>query len=86
MQSPDKKNQPGKTTGKQRKGKTTKELSQEHLKDENHEITEEDFKNVLLSTDNPEVRHERLEIKDEKDRPKDEDKDPDIVTPWDVIK
>jgi hypothetical protein len=30
--------------------------------------------------------HEPLVIRDAEGRPKDEDKDADIVTPWDVIK
>jgi hypothetical protein len=68
-------------------GKTPKEIMDNHLKDKNHVISEEDFKNLDISIDiSNDSSHEPLVIRDAEGRPKDEDKDADIVTPWDVIK
>lgn len=67
--------------------KTPKEIMDKHLKDKNHVISEEDFKNLDISVDvSNDSSHEPLQIKEGKGRPKDEDKDPDTVTPWDIIK
>jgi hypothetical protein len=71
-----------------KKRKTPKEVMSEHIADEDHVITEEEFKNLATGSDmeiEKDTAHEPLEIDDKKDRPKDEDKDPKIVTPWDVI-
>lgn len=71
-----------------KKRKTPKEVMSEHIADEDHVITEEEFKNLATGSDmevEKDTAHEPLEIEDKKDRPKDEDKDPKIVTPWDVI-
>jgi hypothetical protein len=69
------------------KGETPKEIMDKHLKDKNHVISEEDFKNLDISIDiSNDSSHEPLVIRDAEGRPKDEDKDADIVTPWDVIK
>jgi hypothetical protein len=70
------------------KRKTPKEVMNQHIKDEKDVITEEEFKNVVVGTDmevEKDTAHEPLEIEENKHRPKDEDKDPKIVTPWDVI-
>lgn len=86
MQKNDKKG-PAKSTAKPRsKQKTTKELTREHIQKEDHKITDEDFKNVVLGEDLPEDRKEPLDLPNTDDRPHDEDKDHKIATPWDVIK
>ena len=70
-----------------KKGKTTKELMERHLKNKNDVITEDEFKNLNLETDvDAQTAHEPLEIKPDQDRPHDKDKDHTIKTPWDVIK
>ena len=67
-------------------GKTPKELMRKHIQDKNDVITEEDFKNLNISIDvSNDTMHQVLEIPDDNERPKDEDKDPVVVTPWDVI-
>ncbi|OSZ77536.1 hypothetical protein CAP36_14245 [Chitinophagaceae bacterium IBVUCB2] len=71
-------------TGK--KGKTAKELMTRHISDEDAVITDEDFKNLNIDVDiTSDVAHHPLNISDDKERPKDEDKDPKVKTPWDVI-
>ncbi len=68
-------------------GKTPKEIMDKHLHDKNHVISDEDFRNLDTSIDiSNDSSHERLVISDSTGRPKDEDKDPEIVTPWDVLK
>lgn len=75
---------PRKTTVK---GKTTKQVMTKHIQDENDVITDEDFKNLNLELDiTKDTAHELLEITDDSERPKDEDKDPKVMTPWDVLK
>jgi len=64
------------------KGKTPKQVVRKHIQDKNDVITEDDFKNLDISNDTAE---EVLEIPDDKKRPKDEDKDPEMITPWDII-
>jgi hypothetical protein len=83
---------PGKETDNQipqksgKKGKTPKQVVRKHIRDKNDVISEEDFKNLDISVDiSNDTANEVLEIPDDKKRPKDEDKDPKIVTPWDVI-
>jgi hypothetical protein len=67
-------------------GKTPKELMRKHIQDKNDVITEDDFKNLNISIDiSSDIAHSVLEIPDDNERPKDEDKDPAVVTPWDVI-
>ena len=69
-----------------KKGKTPKQVVRKHIRDKNDVISEEDFKNLDISVDiSNDTAHEALEIRDDKKRPKDEDKDPKVVTPWDVI-
>jgi hypothetical protein len=68
------------------KGKTTKQMMSKHIRDENDVITDEDFKNLNIDLEvSKDTTHQPLEISDDTQRPKDEDKDPKIVTPWDVI-
>lgn len=67
-------------------GKTAKQVMNKHIKDKNDVISEEDFKNLNVGTEIiNDSTHEPLEISNDPERPKDEDKDPKIVTPWDVI-
>ena len=74
---------PRKRTGK---GKTTTEIMHKHIQDINDVITEEDFKNLELELDTPITSTSHTPtIADDENRPKDEDKDGKIVTPWDVI-
>lgn len=68
-------------------GKTPKQVVNKHIQDVNDVITEEDFKNLNISIEIPnDTSHLVLEIPDDHERPKDKDKDPVIITPWDVIK
>jgi hypothetical protein len=67
-------------------GKTANQLMHKHLNDEKDVISEEDFKNLKLDLELPaDAAHQPLEITEEKNRPKDEDKDPKMLTPWDII-
>jgi len=69
------------------KGKTPKQVMHRHISDEKDVITDEDFKNLDLSIDiDNDTAKEPLEIKKGHNRPKDEDKDPGIITPWEIIK
>lgn len=68
------------------KKKTPKQVMGRHIRDEKDVITEEEFKELAIGDDATKgTEHEALEIEDNKNRPKDEDKDPKIITPWDVI-
>lgn len=67
-------------------GRTAQEIVKKHIRDKNDVITEEDFKNLKIEIDiTKDTAHQPLQIPDDKERPKDEDKDPKIITPWDVI-
>ena len=67
-------------------GKRAKEMMSNHIKDENDVITEEDFKNLNIDLEMPkDEAHQPIEIDDNTERPKDEDKDPKVSTPWDII-
>ncbi len=68
------------------KGKTTRQIMTRHIQDKNDVITDEDFKNLNIDLEiSKDTAHQPLEITDDAQRPKDEDKDPKILTPWDVI-
>ena len=68
------------------KGKTAKQVMSKHIQDKNDVISEEDFKNLNIGIETTnDTAHEPLEISEDHERPKDEDKDPKITTPWDVI-
>jgi len=71
---------------KPKKKLTIKQLRDKHMKDKNHVITDEELRNLDLS----ETQHDRTtshtpQIPNGEERPKDEDKDKKMVTPWDVI-
>ena len=67
-------------------GKTAKEIVKRHLSDKNDKITKEDFETLKIDLSLPKGRgNEPLPIKPGKERPKDEDKDSTVTTPWDVI-
>jgi hypothetical protein len=68
-------------------GRTPKQIMTKHIMDKNDVITEDDFIKLNISIDIPnDTSHELLEIPNDKERPKDEDKDPETITPWDLIK
>jgi len=67
-------------------GKTPKQVVRKHIQDKNDVITEEDFKNLNISIDiSNDTAQPVLEIPDDKKRPKDAEKDPSVITPWDII-
>jgi hypothetical protein len=67
-------------------GKTAKEVVKRHLSNKDDKITNEDLKNLKIDLSLPKDKaHEPLPIKDDKERPKDADKDNTMTTPWDVI-
>jgi hypothetical protein len=67
-------------------GNTTQEMMSKHIHDEKDVISDEDFKNLKLDLELPtDKAHQPLEIPNDPDRPKDEDKDPRVMTPWDII-
>ena len=66
--------------------KTADEIVKRHLSDKDDKITKEDFENLYIDLSLPKDKaHEPLTIKPGKERPKDEDKDNSVTTPWDVI-
>ena len=67
-------------------GKTTKQIMKRHMKDKNDVITDEEFRNLNINPDiAKDTAYQPLQIADDKERPKDEDKDPAIIVPWDLI-
>ena len=67
-------------------GRTPRQIMTKHILDKNDVITEDDFNNLDISVDiHNDTSHQLLVIRDDKDRPKDEDKDPAIIIPWDII-
>jgi hypothetical protein len=67
-------------------GKTVKEIVKRHLSDKDDKITVADFENLKIDLSLPKDKaHEPLPIKNDKERPRDADKDNTITTPWDVI-
>ena len=67
-------------------GKTAAEIVKRHLNDKDDKITSEDLENLKIDLSIPKDKaHEPLPIKEDKERPKDADKDNTITTPWDVI-
>ena len=68
------------------KGLTAKQIVKRHIKDKNDVITEDDMTNVRIVSSLPKDKaHQPLPISAKSERPKDEDKDNKIATPWDVI-
>lgn len=68
------------------KGRTAQQVMAKHIRDKNDVISEEDFENLIIGADVIDTTHQPLEITDDSERPKDEDKDPDIITPWDLVR
>ncbi len=67
-------------------GRTPRQVMTKHILDKNDVITEDDLNNLNISIDiSNDTAHPVLEIPEDKERPKDEDKDPVMITPWDVI-
>ena len=71
-----------KAAKKNKTGKTPEELVHKHILDKNDIISEDDFKNMHVGED---VISNSIPLEFNKERPKDEDKDPSTVTPWDII-
>ena len=68
------------------KSLTARQIVNRHIRDKNDVITEDDMINVKIDSSVPKDKaHQPLQISANKKRPKDEDKDPKIITPWDVI-
>jgi hypothetical protein len=68
------------------RGRTPKEIMTRHILDKNDVITDDDFIQLNISNDIPDdTAPPALEIPDDKERPKDEDKDPAIIIPWDLV-
>jgi hypothetical protein len=67
-------------------GEETKERVRRHIRNRNDVITDDDIKNVKIDLSIPHAPGEEpLPIPDDKQRPKDEDKDHTYITPWDVL-
>ena len=67
-------------------GRTPRQIMTKHILDKNDVITEDDFNNLNISIDiSNDTSHTVLDIPDDKERPKDEDKDPAIIIPWDLV-
>jgi len=80
------KNTENKHKRKATQGKTTKEIVKRHLSNKDDKITSKDLENLKVDLSLPKDKaHEPLPIKNDKERPKDADKDHAITTPWDVI-
>ena len=78
----------GLDTGKKpsSKGLTAEQIVRRKVRDKNTKITEDDMKNVRIDSSLPEDEaHQPLPIPSKSERPKDEDKDNKMSTPWDVI-
>jgi hypothetical protein len=68
------------------KGLTAKQIVDRHIQNKDDVITEDDIRNVKIDSSLPaDQAHEPLEISNDTERPKDEDKDNKTITPWDVI-
>ena len=65
---------------------TAKQIVKRHIQNEKDVISEEDMRNVKIENCLPKGKgHKPVVIPADKERPKDEDKDPKMTTPWDVI-
>lgn len=69
-----------------KKGLTIKELRDLHMKDQHHIVTDEEINDLDMHAATGTGTSHTPNIPDDKERPKDEDKDPEIMTPWDLIK
>lgn len=68
------------------KGKTANEIVKRHISNKDDKITKKDFEDLYIDLSLPKDKaHKPLSIKNDKERPKDADKDNTIITPWDVI-
>lgn len=69
------------------KGKTPSEIMTRQIKEKDSVITDEEFRDLDIGTElSKETVHEPIDLPKGKDRPKDEEKDPDTATPWDILK
>jgi hypothetical protein len=68
------------------KALTAKQIVKRHIQNEKDIITEEDMRDVKIENCVPKARGRKpVVMPADKKRPKDEDKDPKMSTPWDVI-
>lgn len=66
--------------------KTSGEIVKRHYSNKNDKITASDFESLEIDTSLPRDRAQQpLEIDENKERPKDAEKDHKTITPWDVI-
>jgi len=66
--------------------KTSGEIVKRHLNNKNDKITDDDLRNLKIDSSLPtDEGQQPLEIKEDKERPKDAEKDNKTITPWDVI-
>lgn len=70
---------------KTKNGKTPQELMNKHITNKEDVISDDDFKNMEVGADTEADNKEPVDIPENKDHPKDENKDHGIATPWDVI-
>ncbi len=71
---------------KSSKGLTAKQIVTRHVQNEDDIITADDMKNVKIDLSLPRDKaHKPLPISADNERPKDEEKDHNTSTPWDVI-
>lgn len=66
-------------------GRTPYQVMSRHIRDKDDVISEEDFKNLVIGAEVSDTAEEPLEISADTERPKDEDKDPKIIIPWDLV-
>ena len=66
-------------------GRTPHQVMSRHIRDKNDVISEEDFQNLVIGAEVSDTTEEPLEISADPERPKDEDKDPKIIIPWDLV-
>ena len=71
---------------KNKKSNTPKEMMTRHIQDKNDVISQEEFKDMQVGTDAEVPDVEPLDLPDDTQRPKDEEKDHTMINPWDVIK
>ena len=63
-----------------------KQLKDIHMNDKSHIMTDEELKDLDLNLSHPDTSTSHTpDIPEGEERPKDEDKDPKKITPWDLI-
>ena len=85
MEPKKKKNEAGEKAAQKpsKTGQSTEELTRKHLGNQDNHITDEDIRNIQITTEV--LPGEGLKLPKGRKRPKDTDKDNEKTTPWDVI-